>query len=150
VRIRFQADADLSEDIVTGVRRREPGVDFRTATEGGLRGLDDEQVLSLAAKDRRILVSHDPKTMPRHFAEFVQSNPSPGVLVRLAKTGPALRNRRSGADVGSLRLQRMDELDLHNSSLMRSTFGWAIHAVTSGIRNPESKIQNRSVVLLRL
>jgi hypothetical protein len=31
VKIRFQADADLNEDIVTGVTRREPAVDFRTS-----------------------------------------------------------------------------------------------------------------------
>jgi hypothetical protein len=35
-----KADADLDEDIVTGLRRREPGIDFQTATEAGLRGLD--------------------------------------------------------------------------------------------------------------
>jgi hypothetical protein len=31
VRPRFQADADLHADIVTGVLRREPTVDFQTA-----------------------------------------------------------------------------------------------------------------------
>jgi hypothetical protein len=32
VKVRFQADADFNEDIVKGVLRREPRVDFRTAT----------------------------------------------------------------------------------------------------------------------
>ncbi len=81
MKIRFQADADLSEDIVTGVGRREPRIDFRTASEAGLRGLSDAQVLALAARDGRILVSHDRKTMPGHFAEFLRTNTSPGVLV---------------------------------------------------------------------
>jgi hypothetical protein len=30
VKLRFQADADLNEDIVKGVLRREPGIDFQT------------------------------------------------------------------------------------------------------------------------
>lgn len=45
--IRFQADADLRRVIVLGVRRREPGIDFRDAYEAGLRGLNDDQILEL-------------------------------------------------------------------------------------------------------
>lgn len=71
---RFQADADLNEDILTGVIRRENKVDFQTAEEAGLADLDDSQVLALAAREGRILVSHDRKTMPRHFAGFILSN----------------------------------------------------------------------------
>ena len=31
MKVRFQADADLNEDIVSGVIRSQPGVDFQTA-----------------------------------------------------------------------------------------------------------------------
>jgi len=86
VRIRFQADADLNEGIVTGVLRREGRIDFQTADEAGLRGLGDPDVLALAARERRIVVSHDRKTMPRHFAEFLRSNSSPGVFIVSQKT----------------------------------------------------------------
>ena len=79
--IRFQADADLRRSIVLGVRRREPVIDFRDAHEAGLRGLTDEQVLELAARHNRVLVSHDQKTMPQHFARFVASSTSPGLLI---------------------------------------------------------------------
>jgi predicted nuclease of predicted toxin-antitoxin system len=81
VRIRFQADADLSEDIVSGVLRRERQIDFKTAPESGLRGLSDAEVLALASRDGRIVVSHDRKTMPRHFAEFLRTNSSPGLFI---------------------------------------------------------------------
>lgn len=64
-----------------GVRRREPVIDFRDAHEAGLRGLTDEQVLELAAQDNRVLVSHDQKTMPNHFARFVATRSSPGLLI---------------------------------------------------------------------
>jgi len=86
VRIRFQADADLSEDIVTGVLRREGRIDFQTAHEAGLHGLGDAQVLALAAQERRIVVSHDRKTMPTHFAEFLRANSSPGLFIISQKT----------------------------------------------------------------
>jgi hypothetical protein len=86
VKVRFLADADLNEDIITGVLRREPLVDFQTAGQAGLRGLDDVQALAMAARDGRVLVSHDRKTMPRHFAEFLRSNTSPGLLIVSQKT----------------------------------------------------------------
>jgi hypothetical protein len=81
VKVRFQADADLNEDIVTGILRREPGVDFQTATAAGLRLLSDLEVLTLAAREGRVLVSHDRRTMPRTFAAFLSSNVSPGLLI---------------------------------------------------------------------
>lgn len=86
MKIRFQADADLNEDIVTGVRRREPRMDFRTAAEAGLRGLTDERVLQLAAEDGRILVTHDRRTMPREFAAFIATQRSPGVAILSQRT----------------------------------------------------------------
>ena len=81
MKVRFQADADLNEDIVTGLVRREPRIDFQTADAAGLHGQDDSVVLARAAEERRVLVSHDRKTMPRHFAEFIQSGTSAGLLI---------------------------------------------------------------------
>jgi hypothetical protein len=79
--VRFQADADLNQIIVAALLRRSPGLDFRSATVASLEGLSDTEVLSLAARDGRILVTHDSKTMPRHFATFIQSQQSAGVIV---------------------------------------------------------------------
>jgi predicted nuclease of predicted toxin-antitoxin system len=59
MKIKFQADADLNEDIVTGVLRRLPEIDFQTATEAGFEGLQDENVLEIASRENRILVTHD-------------------------------------------------------------------------------------------
>jgi predicted nuclease of predicted toxin-antitoxin system len=81
MKTRFLADADLNHDIVKGVLRREPGIDFRAATGGEFRRLSDREVLALAASENRILVSHDQKTMPRAFAEFVSATSSPGVFI---------------------------------------------------------------------
>ncbi|MEO1743931.1 MAG: hypothetical protein AAFR99_19215 [Cyanobacteria bacterium J06629_9] len=45
--VRFQADADLNQAIVTGVIRRQPDISFQTATDAGLEGLKDNDVLAL-------------------------------------------------------------------------------------------------------
>ncbi len=79
--VSFQADADLNQIIVAAVLRRVPAIDFRSAAAAGLAGLKDPEVLSLAARDARILVTHDQATMARHFNEFVRSSESPGLLI---------------------------------------------------------------------
>lgn len=81
MKIKFQADADLNEDIVTGVLRRMPEIDFQTAHEAGLTGIKDEDVLAIASIEQRILVTHDRKTMPTHFANFIENNICYGVLI---------------------------------------------------------------------
>lgn len=81
MRVRFQADADFNEDILSGVVRRNPGVDFKDAVTAGLRGLTDREVLIFAAQEGRVLVTHDRRTMPLHFAEFIDAGDSPGVFI---------------------------------------------------------------------
>jgi predicted nuclease of predicted toxin-antitoxin system len=81
VTVRYQADADLNQAIVTGVLRREPKVDFQTAFAAGLEGIKDLEVLAIAAQQERILVSHDRRTMPSEFAEFIISNQSSGIII---------------------------------------------------------------------
>jgi len=79
--LRFQADADFNEIILRATLRRKPALDFQTAEDAGLRGLNDPEVLAIAARDGRLLITHDQKTMPRHFGEFVSTETSPGVLI---------------------------------------------------------------------
>ncbi|MDX2098416.1 MAG: DUF5615 family PIN-like protein [Leptolyngbyaceae cyanobacterium bins.59] len=79
--VRYQADADLNQMIVTGVLRREPTVDFQTAFAAGLEGVKDARVLAIAAQQGRILVSHDRETMPSEFAEFIRNDQSSGVII---------------------------------------------------------------------
>ena len=81
MKVRFQADADLNEILVRAVLRREPGIDFQTSQPAGLAGLSDRDVLTLAAQSGRLLVTHDRKSMPRHFAEFIATQSSAGVLI---------------------------------------------------------------------
>jgi hypothetical protein len=78
----FQADGDLNQIIVTATRQREPSIDFRSAADVGLEGVPDSEVLEQPARDGRILISHDRRTMPVHFrARLKSGKPSPGVLI---------------------------------------------------------------------
>ncbi len=79
--VQFQADANLNQIILLAVRRREPALDFQTAMAAGLSGVHDPEVLARAARDGRILVTHDRKTMPRHFLTFIATATSAGVLI---------------------------------------------------------------------
>jgi hypothetical protein len=81
VKPRFLADADLKRAIVSGVKRREPSVDFLSAQAAELEGIADSDVLAIGAREGRILVSHDFGTMPHHFHDFVSRRDSPGVFL---------------------------------------------------------------------
>jgi predicted nuclease of predicted toxin-antitoxin system len=86
LRPKFIADNDLNHDIVTGLRLREPALDFWSATEGGTRDRSDPEVLAIAARGGRILVSHDRKTMIAHFYRFIEQRSSPGLIIVRQKT----------------------------------------------------------------
>lgn len=81
MKVRFQADADFNQDIVQAIRRREAAIDFQTAHEAGLAGLHDTVVLERAAQEGRIVVSHDRRTMPFHFAALIAVQASAGVII---------------------------------------------------------------------
>jgi hypothetical protein len=86
MKVKFQADADLNDDIVKGVLRRVPEIDFRSAVDAGLEGVPDDSVLEIASLEKRVLVTHDRRTMPKHFAKFLENSISPGVLIVSKRT----------------------------------------------------------------
>jgi hypothetical protein len=89
VSVRFQADNDLKRIIVDATLRRAPSIDFQTAQAAGLDNLDDAEVLSLAASQARILVSHDKRTIAQGMASFVaRGGTSPGVLLVIPQQAP--------------------------------------------------------------
>ena len=80
--VRFLADASLHHAIVSGCLRREAALDFLSARAARLAGVPDPAVLAIAAAAGRILVTHDFRTMPEHFADFlVETGHSPGVFL---------------------------------------------------------------------
>ena len=87
MRARFQADADLDGRILRGLRRVSSEIDFRTASDAGLEGLQDSEVLRIAAQSGRILVNQDRRTMPTHFARFSAGARSAGLILLREATG---------------------------------------------------------------
>ena len=62
-RPRFLADQDFNEHIIQGVRRHEPGIEFKRLRDVGLDRKADFEVLEYAAKENWIVASHDVNTM---------------------------------------------------------------------------------------
>ncbi len=82
MKIKFQADNDLHEDILRSVKRSEPAIDFQRAPELNLHlGVGDPEVLRLCAEQNRMLVTHDRHSMPEHFIKFIERRDSPGVFI---------------------------------------------------------------------
>ena len=81
MRAKFLDDANFDLVILTAAKRREPALDFQTAHVAGLTGMEDPEVLSIAAREERVLLTHDVRTMPRHFAVFLEEHTSAGVIL---------------------------------------------------------------------
>jgi len=81
LKVRFLADQNLNDDIVSGVLRRLPEIDFETTYEAGIERVSDPKLLSFAATKGRLLVTHDRKTIPIHFGRFLETQNSAGVLI---------------------------------------------------------------------
>jgi hypothetical protein len=78
---RFLADADFNQKIVLGLLRREPTIDFQTASQGDVISRPDPEVLAIGARENRILISHDRATMAAHFTRFTTTQSSPGLIL---------------------------------------------------------------------
>ncbi len=81
MKIRFLADANFNQKIVTGLLRREPRIDFELPQNVVPEGMKDPELLELGAALGRIVVTHDVRTMPDHFSVFAEGSPSPGLIL---------------------------------------------------------------------
>lgn len=80
--LRFVADEDFSRAIVRGVLRARSDIDIVRAQDVGLRTQEDVIVLDWAAKEGRILLTHDARTIPAQAYERARTGlPMPGVFV---------------------------------------------------------------------
>jgi len=61
--VKFLADENFNNQIVRGVLRQNPSVDFVRVQDVGLSGKDDPTVLEWAAEQDRIVLTHDVTTM---------------------------------------------------------------------------------------
>jgi len=61
--LQFLADENFSGHVLRGLRRREPLVDVVRVQDLGLTGLRDPDLLEWAARQERVLLTHDVNTM---------------------------------------------------------------------------------------
>jgi predicted nuclease of predicted toxin-antitoxin system len=67
------ADENFDGDIVRGLLRRQSSLDVVRVIDVGLGAADDPTILEWAAREGRILLTHDVKTMPRHAYERLEA-----------------------------------------------------------------------------
>lgn len=79
--MRFLADENLDNDILHGVQHQNPDFDVIRAQDTEVYGADDPTVLAWAAKEQRILLTHDVNTMVGYAYDRIRAGlPMPGVI----------------------------------------------------------------------
>jgi hypothetical protein len=86
--LRLVTDEDVHDDIVRGLRRREPDLDVVRVLDVGLAHTPDPDILAWAAGHDRILVTGDLNTMVGFaWAKVRSGQPMTGVLALLENIG---------------------------------------------------------------
>ncbi len=79
--IRCLADEDFNHDLLRGLLRRSAQLDLTRVQDLGLRGADDDAVLAEAARQQRVLLTHDLSTaIGRAWHRIAHGQPMPGVI----------------------------------------------------------------------
>ena len=79
--IRFLADENFNGKVLRGIWRAVPEADI-LRVQDIIPGARDERVLEFAARNERILLTHDAETMPGYVNDrLVIGLPMPGVIV---------------------------------------------------------------------
>jgi hypothetical protein len=74
-------DENFNQRILRGLRLRVPSLDFVLVQATAMQGLQDPPLLHEAAVLRRVLITHDLKTVPRHaYARVAAGEPMPGII----------------------------------------------------------------------
>lgn len=80
--IRFLLDENFNGKIARGLRARKPDVDMVRVQDTELSRADDSTVLEWAAKEGRILLTHDLDTMTKYANERIEQGlPLAGVIL---------------------------------------------------------------------
>ncbi|HEY4423220.1 MAG TPA: DUF5615 family PIN-like protein [Pyrinomonadaceae bacterium] len=79
--IRLLTDENVDNNIMRGLARRLPQLDFVSVRDVGLAGSPDLVLLRWAANEQRILLTHDFKTLVRDANQLVaEGEPMAGVI----------------------------------------------------------------------
>ncbi len=79
--LRLLADENFSGRILRGLLRNQPQLDIVRAQDTVIAGRDDATVLSWAAAEGHVLLTHDVRTIPKFAFDRVREGlPMPGVF----------------------------------------------------------------------
>jgi hypothetical protein len=79
--LHLAADENFNNDLLRGIRRRNPDVDVVRVQDAGLSGADDATVLAWAAGEGRVLLTHDVTTLiDTAYQRVVTGLAMPGVF----------------------------------------------------------------------
>lgn len=80
--LRFLADENFHFDIVRGARREKPDLDLLRVQDVGLLQAEDPVILAWAAKEDRIVLTHDVNSMTGFAYERISAGlPMPGLFI---------------------------------------------------------------------
>jgi hypothetical protein len=71
--IRLVADQNFNEHILNGLSRRVQALDIVRVRDVGLTGAEDRAILEWAAREGRVLLTHDRRTIPGFAYERVRA-----------------------------------------------------------------------------
>ena len=104
--LRLAADENFNADIVRGLRRRFPDLDLVRIQDVGLSGADDPTVLAWAAREKRVLLTHDVTTLVGLALMRVTDGPPMAGVIAVASRAPV------GAAIEDLALVAECSVDL--------------------------------------
>lgn len=80
--LRYFTDENFNNDITRGLRIREPHLDILRIQETEIVGAEDPDVLAWAARNDRVILTHDRATMPGFaYARISNGDPMRGLFV---------------------------------------------------------------------
>ncbi len=71
--IKFIADEDFDNRILRGLQRRQPDLDIVRVQDTHLSGSADIEILDLAFREQRVLLTHDISTMTKYAFERMRA-----------------------------------------------------------------------------
>jgi len=81
-------DENFNNDILRGVLRRNPKLNIKRVQDAGVAGADDPAVLDWAARENRVLFSHDVSTMTQHAMTRVRAGQKMPGLFEVGRSVP--------------------------------------------------------------
>ena len=82
------ADENFNNDIVRALLRRKPNLDVVRIQDVGLSGADDPAVLEWAARENRVLLTHDVTTITKFAYERVEAGKRMSGVIEVSRSVP--------------------------------------------------------------